>query len=63
MRYRPSSIAPGAKRPWLIESEDVSQPWADPGRGPPPCGRVAVGGWKVAVGGSGAARVMSGSSG
>src|SRR5690242_19204095 len=26
IRYRPSKSTPGAKRPWLIESEDVSQP-------------------------------------
>ena len=31
MRYRPSSIDPGANRPWLIESEDDSHPLSDLG--------------------------------
>ena len=26
IRYRPSSSEPGSKRPWLIESDAVSQP-------------------------------------
>ena len=32
IRYRPSSSAPGPKRPWLIESDEVSQPLATPPR-------------------------------
>jgi hypothetical protein len=33
MRYRVSNKSPGANRPWLIESDEVSQPLAeDPAR-------------------------------
>src|SRR5262245_48609040 len=31
IRYRPSSSAPGAKRPWLRPSDEESQPVADLG--------------------------------
>src|ERR1041385_1869407 len=29
IRYRPSSRVPGAKRPWLIESDDASHPLSE----------------------------------
>src|SRR5262245_29752169 len=29
MRYRPSRTVPGANRPWLIESDEVSHPLSD----------------------------------
>ena len=31
IRYRPSSNTPGAKRPWLMESEEDSHPRSDAG--------------------------------
>ena len=49
IRYRPSSTVPGANRPWLIESDEVSHP-LDGGR--------AAEGFRVAESG-GASRVAS----
>jgi len=45
MRKRPSRIAPGANRPWLIESDEVSQPSEEDDEGlrsTPPDARVTA---------------------